>query len=67
MLYLKHLRFLQPRRSAASTVSQIAGVKPAFRLLSGLTGKCFSNALRTKQITDFPDYETNKTGCSERR
>ena len=41
MLYMKHLRFFQPRRSAASTVSQIAGVKPALRLLSGLTGKCF--------------------------
>lgn len=41
MLYLKHLRFIQPRRSAASTGSQIAGVKPALQLLSGLTGKCF--------------------------
>ena len=41
MLYLKQLCILKPRRSAASTVSQIAGVKPALRLLSGLTGKCF--------------------------
>jgi hypothetical protein len=41
LLYLKLLRFLQPRRSAASTACQIAGVKPALQLLSGLTGKCF--------------------------
>lgn len=41
MLYLNLLRFLQLRRSAASTVSQIVAVKPALRLLSGLTGKCF--------------------------
>jgi hypothetical protein len=39
LLYLKLLRFLQPRRSAASTACQIAGVKPALQLLSGLTGK----------------------------
>ncbi len=41
LLYLKRLRILQPRRSAASTGCQIAGVKPALRLLSGLTEKCF--------------------------
>lgn len=41
MLYLKHLRFFQPRRSAASMVSQITGVKPALRLLSGLTEESF--------------------------
>jgi|GEM_PF-5088924 len=41
LLYLKHFRFLQLRRRAAFTVSQIAGVKPALQILSSLTGKCF--------------------------
>jgi len=41
VLYFKDLRFLQLRQSAASTVSQIVGIKPALRLLSGLKGKCF--------------------------